>query len=136
VPHWDKYKHQLWYAGELLIAFDRVSPCQELIPAAFEEQHWVSCIDDPLPGGDGNRKERLHNTIVRLNAHMRIKLMRFRRDGTGRRILWEPIQVAGWRTAFGRHCRRRRDRNPSSEIDVNRNEPHAGLADQRDLDQD
>jgi hypothetical protein len=91
VPRWDEDKHQLWYAGELLITFNRVAPCQELIPAAFEEQQWDSPIDDPLPGGKGDRKQRLHNTIVRLNAHLRAKRIRFRRDGTGRRILWEPI---------------------------------------------
>jgi hypothetical protein len=62
--------------------------------AAFEEQHWARRIDDPLPPGRVDRKERLHDTIKRLNRHQRHRLLHFGGDGTSEGVYWRPIHVA------------------------------------------
>jgi hypothetical protein len=63
---------------------------QELILAAFEEEAWPPHIDDPLPNALGqDPKQRLHDTIKRLNRHQVNRLIRFRSDGTGSGIIWE-----------------------------------------------
>lgn len=69
--------------------FQRTAPNQELVLAAFEEHGWPERVDDPLPGdADLVAQERLHDTIKCLNRGVRPRLIHFRGDGTGKRILW------------------------------------------------
>ena len=69
---------------------------QQAILVAFEEEGWPRSIDDPLPYIPTKRlnKERLHATIRCLNANQANRLLRFRGDGTGERVLWEPIAAS------------------------------------------
>jgi hypothetical protein len=63
---------------------------QELILAAFEEEGWPPHLDDPLPQeANTDPKQRLQDTIKRLNRHQVNRLIHFRGDGSGTGILWE-----------------------------------------------
>ena len=65
---------------------------QEAVLSTFEEEGWPPSIDDPLPFMSKQRcKERLHATIRHLNANHQNRLIRFRGNGTGEAVLWEPI---------------------------------------------
>ena len=53
-------------------------------------------MDDPLPHGlKVDSKQRLHDTIKRLNRDQKAHLIRFHANGTGTGILWEPIEENG-----------------------------------------
>ena len=54
-------------------------------------------MDDPLPPISGSRntpKSHMRNTIRHLNANQKNRLLYFRGDGSGQRILWEPAEDA------------------------------------------
>jgi len=60
--------------------------------AVFEEEGWPQHIDDPLPTtADCDSKQRLHDTIKRLNRHQINQLIRFRGDGSGSGVIWESL---------------------------------------------
>ena len=70
--------------------FRQPATTQEAILTAFQEEHWVRCIDDPLrPRENVEARERLHATIKRLNQKQLHRLIVFKGDGTGQRVLWE-----------------------------------------------
>ena len=72
------------------------SPNQEAILAAFQEEGWPHHIDNPLsPLPDQCPKQRLHSTIKYLNSCQENRLVRFRGDGTGEGIVWEPVRRPG-----------------------------------------
>ena len=78
--------------GRIVKRYRVPSPNQEAILAAFQEEGWPHHIDDPLsPLPDQCPKERLHSTIKYLNASQANRLIRFRGDGTGEGIVWEPV---------------------------------------------
>jgi hypothetical protein len=91
-PRWDAISRSLTLGGRIVKRYRVPSPNQQAILAAFEEEGWPRAIDDPLPYAAGHRpKERLHATIRCLNANQAEQLLRFRGDGTGERVLWEPM---------------------------------------------
>lgn len=92
-PRWDADDRTL-YVGNLVVKEYRVrSPNQEAVLAAFQEEDWPHYIDDPLsPVPDQSPKQRLRDTVKRLNENQRSRLVRFRGDGTGERVRWELIQ--------------------------------------------
>jgi hypothetical protein len=71
----------------------RLPACnQEAVLSMFEDEGWPPAIDDPLPfRPEQEAKERLHVTIRHLNANHQNQLIRFRGNGTGEAVLWEPI---------------------------------------------
>jgi hypothetical protein len=70
VPRWDAQSRQLWVGPRLVKSFRQPAPAQETILAAFQEEGWPFSIDDPLPPKRGvDSRERLHDTIKRLNQH-------------------------------------------------------------------
>ena len=78
--------------AETAEAFPRAGPNQETILAAFQEEGWPNCIDDPLPPkGDLSPQRRLHDTIKALNRKHRQKppLIHFLGNGTGKNVVWE-----------------------------------------------
>jgi hypothetical protein len=92
-PRWDAATRQLWFNGQLVKQFKRPAFLQELILAAFEEQGWPDCIDDPLSGQlDQDPKGRLHDTIKRLNRHHRCRAISFHGNGTGQGIIWKRLE--------------------------------------------
>jgi hypothetical protein len=94
LPRWDTDDRTL-YVGDLIVKEYRVrSPNQEAVLSAFQEEQWPHYIDDPLsPVPDQSPKQRLRDTVKRLNENQKNHLIRFRGDGTGERVRWELIQA-------------------------------------------
>jgi hypothetical protein len=96
VPHWDCDYREIRYDNRVVKQFKLPSPNQEAILLAFQEEGWPPRIDDPLPPHPHcDPKQRLHDTIRSLNRNQRVRLLRFKGDGTGQGILWEPIGGSG-----------------------------------------
>jgi hypothetical protein len=95
-PRWNGQLREL-RCGELLVKeFRRPAPNQELVLTAFEEEGWPTQIDDPLPGTAGvDPRQRLHDTIIRLNRNQRNHLVHFRGDGSGKGVRWEWVTSNG-----------------------------------------
>jgi hypothetical protein len=92
IPSWDGDRNVLWFDGQLVKQFKVPSPNQESILAAFEEDGWPPAIDDPLPPKpEMEQKRRLRATIQSLNAHHKKRVLHFRGDGSGQRVLWEAV---------------------------------------------
>jgi hypothetical protein len=91
-PCWDARRRELRLARKLLKRFRVPAPNQEAILAAFQEEGWPNCIDDPLPPkGDLSPQRRLHDTIKALNRKHRQRppLIHFLGNGTGKNVVWE-----------------------------------------------
>lgn len=88
-PQWDNTTRTL-YLGTTLVRQYRVpAENQVVVLEAFERAGWPQRIDDPLPERFGTpRKMLLNETVRSLNRSQ--KLIKFRGDGTGTGILWEP----------------------------------------------
>jgi hypothetical protein len=92
VPRWDADCHELYWGAKLVKQFREPARNQELILAAFDEEGWPSHMDDPLPNNsNSDSKERLHDTIKRLNRHQVNRLIQFRGNGSGSGIIWEAL---------------------------------------------
>jgi hypothetical protein len=90
VPRWDAECRELRWGAMLVKRFRVPALNQELILAAFEEEGWPPHLDDPLPQeANTDPKQRLQDTIKRLNRHQVNRLIHFRGDGSGTGILWE-----------------------------------------------
>src|SRR5262249_31861554 len=64
VPRWDGERRELWVGNVLVKRFTQPADNQELLLAAFEEEGWPPCLDDPLPPqGDLDPKRRLADGI-------------------------------------------------------------------------
>jgi hypothetical protein len=89
-PRWDFELRVLFLENHVVRKFKRPAPHQELIIASFQELEWDRRIDDPIPQEKGmDPKERLHDTIKKLNRGQSNQLIRFYGDGTGRGVCWE-----------------------------------------------
>jgi hypothetical protein len=103
-PLWDAKRRELRFARKLLKRFRVPAPNQEAVLAAFQEEGWPNCIDDPLPPkGDLSPKRRLHDTIKALNRKHRQRppLIHFLGNGTGQNIVWE-LKIVSGRSLNGR----------------------------------
>jgi hypothetical protein len=92
LPSRDGELRVLLFDGCVVKRFRVPAPNQEAVLSTFEEEGWPTSIDDPLPYVRQRRpKQRLHATIHCLNANQESRLLRFRGDGTGEAVLWEPL---------------------------------------------
>lgn len=108
LPAWDPQRRTLSVDGRIVKQYRVPSRNQEAVLSAFQEEGWPPCIDDPLPpSGDQHPKHRLHATIRCLNANQENRLIRFRGNGTGQGVLWEPIIEASPHSVPGRQGLRR-----------------------------
>jgi hypothetical protein len=95
LPRWDGKLRQLSFAGCVVKRFRLPARNQEAVLSAFEEEGWPPSIDDPLPFVPQlESKQRLRVTIRHLNENHRDRLIRFRGNGTGEAVLWEPMIAA------------------------------------------
>ncbi len=95
VPCWDRNRRTLRLGDKIVKRFRVPSPSQEAILVAFEEEGWPAAIYDPLPPHPlQNSKRRLRATLQSLNGGQTHRLVRFRGDGSGERIVWELTAVA------------------------------------------
>jgi hypothetical protein len=96
IPRWDGARRELHFRGVVVKRFRQPADCQEVILAAFEEEHWPPRIDNPLPPRrEQDARQRLHDTLIRLNRNQCQPLLRFRGDGTGEGLFWEPAGATG-----------------------------------------
>ena len=92
VPRWDGRCRELRVQDRVVKQFNVPARNQELILAAFEELGWPPHVDDPLPPLPGvDSKQRLHDTINRLNRNQKHRLLHFRGDGWGQGIRWHLL---------------------------------------------
>jgi hypothetical protein len=91
-PVWDRTT-RMFMVGEHLVKHFRVpSPNQAAVLDAFQEEGWPHSVDDPLsPLPDQQQSRRLRDTIKCLNQHQISRVVRFRGDGTGQRVLWQLL---------------------------------------------
>jgi len=95
LPHWDGNRRVLYFGGQVVKRYRFQAANQAAILAAFQEENWPYGIHDPLPQVSGlPPKRRLNETIKSLNANQECPLLRFRGDGTGEHICWEPPKPA------------------------------------------
>jgi hypothetical protein len=92
-PSWDSKRRLLRVNETIVKRFRWGARNQEAILSAFEEDGWPPRIDDPLsPIMNQDSKRRLNDTIKYLNRNQEIVMLRFRGDGTGEGIIWEPCK--------------------------------------------
>jgi len=92
LPVWDNQRRMLFLNGQVVRRFRWMAANQQLILSAFQEEGWPVRIDDPLaPSASLVGKQRLSDTIKCLNRNQENHLLRFRGDGSGQGVLWEPV---------------------------------------------
>ncbi|MEQ9379955.1 MAG: hypothetical protein RJP95_03775 [Pirellulales bacterium] len=92
LPFWNQDLRELSLMDELVKRYRLPSPNQEMVLQAFQEEDWPTRVDDPLPPvPDLEPKRRLHDTIKSLNRHQKTRFIRFKGDGRGEGVIWEPI---------------------------------------------
>lgn len=92
IPLWDPHRRELHFMGKLVKQFKLPSPNQESLLNAFAEEGWPPRIDNPLlPQPEQNCKSQLNNSIKGLNRNQKHSLIRFKGDGTGEGVIWEPV---------------------------------------------
>jgi len=90
IPEWRLDQRELWLGLYLVKRFPVPAENQELLLRAFQEQHWIKCMDDPLPPTDGiDAKRRLNQAIRRLNEKQTNPLIRFHGNGNGTGVRWD-----------------------------------------------
>jgi hypothetical protein len=90
LPRWDRDRQELSVGTIIVKRYKVPANNQEIVLAAFEEEHWPIRIDDPLPPHrEQSPKRRLQETIKSLNRNRRQPLIRFLGDGTGQGVRWE-----------------------------------------------
>jgi hypothetical protein len=90
LPKWDRDRQELTIGTIIVKRFKVPANNQEIVLAAFEEEHWPTRIDDPLPPHrEQPPKRRLQETIKSLNRNRKQPLIRFLGDGTGQGVRWE-----------------------------------------------
>lgn len=94
-PVWDRDRQQLRVGKKIVKEFKVPAANQEVILAAFQEEHWPPRVDDPLPPHpDQDPKRRLHDTINSLNRNQKQSLIKFLGDGSGQGVRWEFTSLA------------------------------------------
>ena len=91
-PDWDAACRVLRVDGQVVKQFQVPAENQELVLTRLQDLDWQRHIEDPLPRVPGlNPKQRLEDTISRLNRNQQNRLIRFHGDGTGRGLWWELL---------------------------------------------
>lgn len=88
-PSWDKEKCELRFDNAVVRHVKRSAKNIVRILDAFEEEGWPPRIDDPLPPATETR--RLSETVRTLND--RLDRIRFQADGSGKGIIWKPLEA-------------------------------------------
>ena len=91
-PEWDAECRVLRVGGKVVKQFRVPAENQELILTRLQELGWPTHVKDPLPRVPGlSPKQRLRDTITRLNHNQRNGLIRFHGDGNGQGLWWELV---------------------------------------------
>jgi hypothetical protein len=88
-PVWINARRELRLGGVLVKRFRQPAKNQLSVLESFQELGWPAYIDNPLTGGGNvDARDRLHDTIRRLNNHVG-RVILFMSDGLGQGITWE-----------------------------------------------
>jgi hypothetical protein len=87
-PTWDENQRELVWEGQVIRSYPK-SPAKNQIDVleAFQREGWPSAVDSPF---EDIRK--LGQTLYDLQKKLVPNTIRFRADGTGERIIWEPVE--------------------------------------------
>ena len=89
-PYWDSHHRELWLGRGLVKKIRTSAVNQERLLSAFEEEHWPECVYDPLPPiGDVDPKQRLLDTVRRLNGHQLSPRIHFLITHHGEQVTWQ-----------------------------------------------
>lgn len=92
VPHWDGGNHTLYWRAKAVKHFREEAPFQEAVLLAFEKKRWAGHIEvRKSPGLRRVTKQQLHSAIQNLNHGLK-PYLRFRQEGNGARVCWEPLK--------------------------------------------
>lgn len=86
-PVWDETRKALTWGGATVRQFRAPAKKQRGLVEAFHRANWAPSIPDPF--GDNRTLEK---TVTDLNKTLAPGTIRFRRDGTGEGVLWEPSE--------------------------------------------
>jgi hypothetical protein len=90
LPCYDEELRRLTLGGLLVKVLPDSAVNQEVVLLSFQEEGWPRALDDPLPGVDGlDPRQRLKDTLTRLNRSQRVARVAFHRLGRGTRVRWE-----------------------------------------------
>jgi hypothetical protein len=84
-PRWDEQGRELWYGEKRVKRYRNPARNQIDIIEAFHRAAWAKQIDDPFKNA-----RKLNQTISDLNAGLAPGTIRFRGDGTGEGVIWDP----------------------------------------------
>jgi hypothetical protein len=91
-PRWDGQARELAWKGRLIKWLRHIACNQTAVLDAFEAAGWPRNIDNPLPRmTQRNAKKCRIETIKSLKLGLVSETIRFRADGTGGGICWEPV---------------------------------------------
>ncbi|MEE3367847.1 MAG: hypothetical protein VX346_00745 [Planctomycetota bacterium] len=89
-PYWDSHHRELWLGYGLVKKIRTSATNQERLLAAFQEEDWPACVYDPLPPvGDVDPKQRLLDTVRRLNGHQLSLRIHFLITHHGEQVAWQ-----------------------------------------------
>lgn len=92
-PIWNAARQELKFLGKLVKKFSGPSKNQICVLNAFQEENWPDRVFDPMKPKEGvDSRRRLNDTVKGLNNKQRSKLIRFRCDGSGEGVTWEPVE--------------------------------------------
>jgi hypothetical protein len=93
VPMYDGGNMLLYWRGTVIKTWDREATSQNAVLAAFEEEDWPDMILDPIwPDLEQDAKERLRETVKRLNKGLKPGTIRFFTTRLGTAVRWAPVR--------------------------------------------
>ncbi len=94
VPMYDSGNRVLYWHGAIIKTWGRGATTQDPVLAAFEEEDWPDMILDPIsPDPEQDAKERLRETVKRLNKDLKAGTIRFFTTRSGTAVRWAPVRV-------------------------------------------
>jgi hypothetical protein len=91
-PRWEAPARELSWKGRVIKQLRHIAGNQSALLEAFEAAGWPRRIENPLPHlAKRNAKKCRKETIKSLNLGLAAGTIRFRADGTGGGICWEPV---------------------------------------------
>jgi hypothetical protein len=86
-PVWDEVRSVLTWRGDIIRQFRAPAKNQKDLIEAFHRANWGRSIPDPF-----RDRRTLDKTVTDLNKQLRQRTIRFRLDGTGEGVNWEPTR--------------------------------------------
>ncbi|MBI2824771.1 MAG: hypothetical protein HYX69_08800 [Planctomycetia bacterium] len=89
-PKWDRDRAELRVGNLVVRQYKVPSADQEIILAAFEEEHWPRRVDNPLPvQADPSPLRRLQDAVEALNGRQKHPLLQFLAEEDAAGVRWQ-----------------------------------------------